>query len=140
MNNYRTIIETFESFANQHPVLQTFTWGDLSDVGRNEEKIKYPLMHIIPTPSTINPTFTDFTFQVLFMDLLDDQELNQLDILKETHLILQDFSDYFINDLRDSSFALITPITFQPFIDRLPTRVCGVDATITLRVEGSFCL
>lgn len=140
MNNYRTIIETFESFANQHPVLQTFTWGDLSDVGRNEEKIKYPLMHIIPTPSTINPTYTDFTFQVLFMDLLDDQELNQLDILKETHLILQDFSDYFINDLRDSSFALITPITFQPFIDRLPTRVCGVDATITLRVEGSFCL
>jgi hypothetical protein len=140
MNNYRTIIETFQSFADQHPLLETFTWGDLSDVGRNEEKIKYPLMHVIPTPSTINPDYTDFTFQVLFMDLLDDQELNQLDILKETHLILQDFSSYFINDLRSSSYALITPITFQPFIDRLPTRVCGVDATITLRVEGSFCL
>lgn len=140
MNNYRTIIETFESFSDQHPLLETFTWGDLSDVGRNEEKIKYPLMHVIPTPSTINPDYTDFTFQVLFMDLLDDEELNQLDALKEAHLILQDFSDYFINDLRNTTYALITPITFQPFIDRLPTRVAGVDATITLRVEGSFCL
>lgn len=140
MNNYRTIIETFEAFSNQHPLLKTFTWGDLSDVGRNNEKIEYPLMHVIPTPSSVYEDYTDFTFQVLFMDLLDDEELNQLDVLKESHLILQDFSAYFINDLRNTTYALITPIQFQPFIDRLPTRVGGVDATITLRVEGSFCL
>ena len=140
MNNYRTIIETFENFSNQHPLLKTFTWGDLSDVGRNNEKIEYPLMHVIPTPSSVYEDYTDFTFQILFMDLLDDEELNQLDVLKESHLILQDFSAYFINDLRNTTYNLVTPIQFQPFIDRLPTRVCGVDATITLRVEGSFCL
>lgn len=140
MNNYRTIIERFETFVENHPILETFTWGDLSDVGRNNEKIKYPLLHIIPTPSTINPDYTDFNFQLLIMDLLDDEELNQLDVLKECHLILQDFSNDFINDKQDYTYALLTPITFQPFIDRLPTRVCGVDAAITLRVEGSFCL
>lgn len=140
MNNYRTIIETFDTFAQQHPLLKTFTWGELSDVGRNKEKITFPLLHVIPTPSTIYPDYTDFNFQVLFMDMLDDTEDNQLDILKICHLILKDFSDYFINDLKDYSYALVTPIQFQPFLDRLPTRVAGVDASITLRVEGTFCL
>jgi hypothetical protein len=140
MNNYRTIIERFETFANQHPLIQSFTWGELSDVGRDKEKITYPLMHVIPTPSTIYPDYSDFNFQVLFMDMLDDTEDNQLDIIKECHLLLQDFSSDFINDKRDYSYALITPIQFQPFLDRLPTRVAGVDASITLRVEGSFCL
>jgi hypothetical protein len=140
MNNYRTIIERFETFVENHPIIKTFTWGDLSDVGRDNEKIEYPLMHIIPTPSSIYPDYTEFTFQLLLMGLLDDEELNQLDLLKQAHLLLQDFCNDFINDKKDYTYALITPVTFQPFIDRLPTRVCGVDATITLRVEGSFCL
>lgn len=140
MNNYRTIIETFEQFATNHPLLQTFTWGELSDVGREQEKIKYPLIHVIPTPSTLNPDYTDFNFQVLIMGLLDDTEDNQLDLLKTSHLILQDFSDYFINDLKSYDYALVTPIPFNPFLDRLPERVVGVDAAITLRVQGTFCL
>ena len=140
MDNYRTIIERFETFAQNHPIIETFTWGQLSDVGRNNEKIKFPLMHAIPTPSNIENTYTDFNFQILFMDMLDDTEDNQLDILKMTHLILQDFLSDFQDATREYNYSIVTPVSFQPFLDRLPTRVCGVDATITFRVEASFCL
>jgi len=140
MDNYRSIIEKFEDFASQHPLIETFTWGQLSDVGRDNEKIKFPLLHAIPTPSNIENTYTDFNFQMLFMDMLDDTEENQLDILKFQHLILQDFLSYFQDATREYNFSISTPVSFQPFLDRLPTRVCGVDATITFRVEASFCL
>jgi len=140
MNNYKQLIDRFELFSNDHPIIETFTWGELSDVGRNQEKIKFPLLHVIPTPSTIEDNYTDFNFQILIMDMLDDTEDNQLDCLNRCHLILKDFCDELINDRRDNSFFLQTPVNFDPFLDRLPTRVTGVDATVSIRVEGSFCL
>lgn len=140
MNTYKQLIEKFETFANNHPVIETFTWGQLSDVGRDKEKIKFPLMHIIPTPSSIEENYTDFNFQLLLMDMLDDTEDNQLDCLNKSHLILKDFCDEWINNLSDNMYFLQTPVNFDPFLDRLPTRVAGVDAAITIRVEGSFCL
>jgi len=140
MNNYKQLIDRFETFSNNHPMIETFTWGELSDVGRNQEKIKFPLLHVIPTPSTIEDNYTDFNFQILIMDMLDDTEDNQLDCLNRSHLILKDFCDELINDRRDNSFFLQTPVPFDPFLDRLPTRVAGVDATVSIRVEGSFCL
>lgn len=140
MNNYRTIIESFEGFVEQHPVLQTFTWGDLSDVGRENDKIKYPILHVIPQPSTLEKTYTDFVFNMIIGDMLNEDESNQLDVLKTSHLILQDFAAYYINQLTDNTFELLTPITFSPFLDRLDDVLCGVESTITIRVEASFCL
>lgn len=140
MNTYKQLIERFENFANNHPIIETFTWGQLSDVGRDNEKIKFPLMHIIPTPSSIEENYTDFNFQLLLMDMLDDTEDNQLNCLNISHLILKDFCDELIYQKKDFSYFLQTPVNFDPFLDRLPTRVAGIDATITIRVEGSFCL
>ena len=140
MNNYRTIIESFESFANNHPLIQTFSWGDLSDSGRGVDKIKYPLLHIIPQPSTLEKDYTDFVFNLIIGDMVNDDESNQLDILKTSHLILQDFADNYINQTLNYTFQLLTPLTFSPFLDRLDDVIAGVEATITLRVEGSFCL
>ena len=140
MNNYRTIIESFESFANNHPVIQSFSWGDLSDAGREDDKILYPLLHIIPQPSTLEKDYTDFVFNLIIGDMVNDDETNQLDVLKTSHLILQDFADNYINQKSNFTFQLLTPLTFSPFLDRLDDVVAGVEATITLRVEGSFCL
>lgn len=140
MNNYRTIIESFETFAENHPLVETFSYGDLSDAGRDENKIKYPLMHIIPQPSTLEVDYTDFVFNLIIGDMVNEDETNQLDVLKTSHLILQDFADNYINQTLNYSFQLLTPLTFSPFLDRLDDVLAGVEATITLRVEGSFCL
>ncbi len=88
MNNYRTIIESFEAFAENHPLIQTFSYGDLSDVGRDDNKIKYPILHIIPQPSTLEKDYTDFVFNIIIGDLVNEDESNQLDSLKISHLIL----------------------------------------------------
>ena len=140
MNNYRTIIETLESWANSHPLVQTFSWGNLSDSGRGVNKIEYPLFHVIPQPSTLETDYTDFVFTIIIGDMINEDESNELDVLKISHLILQDFSANFINDTTDYTYQLLTPITFNPFLDRLDDIVGGVEANITFRVEGTFCL
>jgi hypothetical protein len=140
MNNIKQIIDSFDGFVQQHPILQTFTWGRLSDTGRNNEPLNFPLLHVIPLPSTVDQTYTDFTFNVIIADLLDDQELNQLDVIEEAYEILQDFITYYINGLSNETFFVNPPITFTPFLDRFTKVMAGVEAQITLRVEGSYCL
>lgn len=140
MNNFKQIIDSFEAFVAQHPIIQTFTWGRLSDVGRNNEPLNFPILHIIPLPSTINDTFTDFQFNVIIADLLDDEDINQLDVLEQSHQLLQDFIEYYINQLQDYTFFIQTPVQFTPFLDRFTKVMAGVEAQITFRVEGSYCL
>jgi len=140
MNNFKQIIDSFEAFVQQHPIIKTFTWGRLSDVGRNNEPLNFPILHVIPLPSTINDTYTDFQFNIIIADQLDDEEINQLSVLEESHLLLQDFIQYYINQLQDYSFFIQTPVQFTPFLDRFTKVMAGVEAQITFRVEGSYCL
>jgi hypothetical protein len=140
MNNFKQIIDSFDAFVQQHPIIQTFTWGRLSDVGRDNEPLNFPILHVIPLPSTINDTFTDFQFNIIIADQLDDEEINQLDVLEESHQLLQDFIQYYINQLQNYSFFIQTPVQFTPFLDRFTKVMAGVEAQITFRVEGSYCL
>lgn len=140
MNNFKSIIDSFESFSSQHPVLRTFTFGNLSDTGQDEEPLQYPLMHVIPTTSTTSDQYTDFNFQIIFGDMLDDVKTNQVDIVEECYMILQDFLEYYTNQLTTSTYHIITPITFTPFLDKLSVYIAGVEASITFRAEGTFCL
>jgi len=131
MNNFKQIIDSFEAFVQQHPIIKTFTWGRLSDVGRNNEPLNFPILHVIPLPSTINDTYTDFQFNIIIADQLDDEEINQLSVLEESHLLLQDFIQYYINQLQDYSFFIQTPVQFTPFLDRFTKVMAGVEAQIT---------
>ena len=140
MNNFKSIIDSFEQFALQHPILKTFTFGELSDTGQNVEPLLYPLMHVIPLTSTMDLQKTQFNFSIIFADMLDDVKSNQIDIVEECHLILQDFMNYYINDLKSEVFYVTTPVTFTPFLDRLSVYIAGVEFQISFTVEGVFCL
>ena len=140
MNNFKSIIDSFEAFASQHPVIKTFTFGELSDTGQDVEPLKYPLFHVIPLPSSMNLEYTDFNFNIIFGDMLDETKSNQIDIVEECHLILQDFMEYYTNNKKSFDFYVVSPITFTPFLDKLSVFIAGTEAQITFRVEGTFCL
>jgi hypothetical protein len=72
--------------------------------------------------------------------MLDDIQSNNIDIVETCHLILQDFIEYYINQLKSFSFFMVTPVNFSPFLDRFSIYVAGVEAQITMRVEGTYCL
>lgn len=140
MNNFKSIIDSFEGFASQHPVIRTFTFGELSDTGQDKEPLDFPLFHIIPLPSQMDLEYTDFNFNIIFGSMLDDVKSNQIDIVETCHLLLQDFMEYYTNNKKSFDFYVTTPVTFTPFLDKLSVYIAGVEAQITFRVEGTFCL
>ena len=132
-------------FSAQHPILKQTSWGNLSDYQREDYIQKYPALHIVPQPSTIDNTFTNFNFTILIFDLLNEYvgnetKSNQLDSLSLCHEILNDFYAYFINQLTGFGFYLQNPIQFTPFNDRFKESVVGVEAQITIVSEQSACL
>jgi hypothetical protein len=142
---YKDLIKLFYVFAAQHPILRTTSWGDLSDYSRDTYITKYPAIHIVPQPSTIDNTYTNFNFTILFYDLLsewvgDELRSNQLDSLSLCHEILNDFYAYFINQLTGFGFFLQNPVQFVPFVDRFQESVVGVEAQITIVSEQTACL
>lgn len=142
---YKDLIKLFYVFAAQHPILKNWSWGNLSDYQREDYKQKYPALHIVPQPSTLDNTYTNFNFTILIFDLLnewvgDDTKSNQLDSLSLTHEILNDFYAYFINQLTGYGFYLQNPVQFTPFTDRFKESVCGIEAQIVIVSEQTACL
>jgi aryl-phospho-beta-D-glucosidase BglC (GH1 family) len=142
---YKDLIKIFYVFAAQHPILKQASWGNLSDYQREDYIQKYPALHIVPQPSTIDNTYTNFNFTILIFDLLneyvgDDTKSNQLDSLSLCHEILNDFYAYFINQLTGFGFFLQNPVQFTPFNDRWKESVVGVEAQITIVSEQTACL
>lgn len=143
--NIKTLIQYFETFTEQHPILRTFSWGNLSDYSREDFITQYPALHVVPLPSTLGNTSTDMTFSILIYDLLNEYvgnpiNSNQLDSMGLCQDILNDFVNQFINQLTDYGFYLQTPISFNPFVDRFAESVCGVEATITITMEQTACI
>ena len=143
---YKTLITLFESFAVQHPFLQGhFSWGNLSDYQRNEYIQQYPALHIVPYPSTLADTATYFTFNIVIFDLNNEwadmsANSNQLDSLSLCHEILNDFYNWFINQLTQYGYYLQTPFQFSPISDRWKESVVGVEAQITIISDQTACI
>lgn len=142
---YKDLIKIFYVFSAQHPLLKQTSWGNLSDYQREDYIQKYPALHIVPQPSTIDNTFTNFNFTILIFDLLNEYvgnetKSNQLDSLSLCHEILNDFYAYFINQLTGFGFYLQNPVQFTPFVDRFKESVVGVEASITIVSEQTACL
>jgi len=143
--NYKDLIKIFYVFAAQHPMLKNVSWGNLSDYQREDYIQKYPALHIVPQPSTLDNTYNNFNFTILIFDLLneyvgDEYKSNQLDSLSLTYEILNDFYAYFINQLTGFGFFLQNPVQYTPFNDRFKESVVGMEAQITIVSEQSACL
>jgi hypothetical protein len=143
--NIKTLINYFEVFTNNHPILRTFSWGNLSDYSRDTFITEYPALHVVPLPGNVGTTSTDMSFSILIYDLLNEQvgnplESNQLDSMALTQEILNDFVNEFINQLTDFGYFLNTPVQYTPFVDRFAESVCGIEATITITAEQTACI
>lgn len=136
----------FQAFAVQHPMLKGhFSWGNLSDYQRNEYIQKYPAIHFVPITSSLQDTATYFTFSMLIFDINNEwadmsSNSNQLDSLSMCHEILNDFYNWFINQINNRDFYLESPLQFTPFIDRWKEDVVGIESTITIISQQTACI
>jgi hypothetical protein len=90
---YKNIIEKFKDIADRHKMVNSFNTGDIYDVNFDDENKApvYPYVHLVPQPSQMNENELLLTFNMIVMDMVDNDFKNYYDIQSDTLQIAQDF-------------------------------------------------
>ena len=106
MVRYKTIIEDLTEICKNHKQVRSFGVGDLRQLGyflqlnTDDDKVKgdnkgsksprYPLVFAVPQPISRDRRTTQYSFNILVMDIINDDMSNEVDIHNDTMMIAED--------------------------------------------------
>ena len=131
MITYKAIIQYFDSIADQHQQINSFTYGELNFFDK-DKFTDYPALHLTPTGVSIDDQVVVYAFDVIVFDRYNvesNKMRNEATCLSDSLLIFQDLckeiteGKYFINV--DTLISMEMPVAAQPFIDTEPDNCSG---------------
>jgi len=135
---FKKLIDKLEEFANRHPNINSFGFGNLVEFGKDVDNTAplYPVLFVVPQTINYNEGLTEYGLQIFLADRLNDDNDGSVSIVSEMSLISKDLLGIFkLNEdfmyLADFDF----PITATPFLERFNDVVAGVSTTINFRVS-----
>jgi hypothetical protein len=128
-STYRNVIESLRTTIESHPAIKTFRVGPPStiEMPTNEKpEIKYPYVHLVPQPATLDGKSTVFDFDLIVMDLAKDQlgleERTQSSMLEITRDIV---AKYTLTTWDQWRFNMELPVVSTPFVENFQNSVAG---------------
>jgi len=148
MITYKAIIQYFDSIADQHQQINSFTYGEINFFDK-DKFTEYPALHITPTSTSIDDQVVVYGFDVIVFDrynIESNKMRNEASCLSDSLLILQDLckeitdGKYFINS--DTLISMELPVSAQPFIDTEKDNCSGWATSFNVITpnEASACL
>tara|TARA_R100001460_G_scaffold14769_3_gene32959 strand:+ start:304 stop:1509 length:1206 start_codon:yes stop_codon:yes gene_type:complete len=148
MITYKTIIQYFDSIADQHQQINSFSYGEMNFFDK-DKFTEYPALHLTPTSTSIDDQVVVYGFDVIVFDRYNvesNKMRNEAQCLSDALLILQDVckeitdGKYFIN--ADTLISMEMPILAEPFIDTQPDNCSGWATSFNVITpnEASACL
>jgi hypothetical protein len=141
MITYQEITARFEKFATDHPMINSYTHGelDVSDLDKNKP---FPALHIVPNGVTMDEGVMGYEFEVYVMELFREADDQDLIIRLQLSDCLQLFGDL-IADIKNgfevfdtaSDFMLIDPVSVSPFIKEHNGTLNGWQGGLTIQVS-----
>ena len=131
MITYKAIIQYFDSIADQHQQINSFTYGEVNFFDK-DKFTDYPALHLTPTGVSIDDQVVVYGFDVIVFDRYNvesNKMRNEATCLSDSLLIFQDLckeitdGKYFINV--DTLISMEMPVAAQPFIDTEPDNCSG---------------
>lgn len=107
MASFIDVIRELRDIALTLPNVTTVTFGSPYEIDLKRQSL-YPLMHIVPTPSTFEGAVNQWRFDITLMDMID---WNKDD--------LNSFGDPFIGQSNEMFVLANTAQQLQIFIDKL---------------------
>lgn len=138
---YKQIIEDFEEIADKHLQINSFGFGDITQLTMNIETEKEPLytrMYVIPTDTILNQNELTYNFQIIIADRLEDDYSNQRDVMNDTLEICKDvFTVLYLSEYESVWGAVVSP-----FLERYETVLAGwtMNLTITQPFDYNRCV
>ena len=154
MTTIYDVIKQIKEFLLAHPLVNTVTFGDITEVDLNKTTI-YPLTHFLLGNVQVTEHAMRVTISLLFMDIIDyTKEFNSNDFgyrqtdddlidiyntqLQIANSLIQDLKR---GELYRAKFQLAEEPILEPFKDRFENQMAGwsVDLTIDLPSDYSVC-
>jgi len=129
--DYKQIIEDLEDVANAHEQLNSFGFGDLTQITMDvltKQEPKYSRMYVIPADTILDENQLTLNFTIIIADKLEDDYSNQRDVLSDTLEIIKDV--YTILYL--SEYETVWGASVEPFLERFESVLAGWTMNITL--------
>ena len=146
IQTYKEVIGLIESICDSHLAVKQFTVGQLSDADIESAEHpfqRFPMVHLIPATSSLDR----YGKMVLGFDMIvgdiakDNEEDLQINTHNSTLMIMQDLlSKIILTDWTEVDINLETPISIEPFQERLNNNLTGWTATLNIEVKSPFNL
>lgn len=147
MTTVYNILSTIKTFLRNNPIVNTVTFGDISDIDLNKTTI-FPLTHFFINNVTVVDHAMQVSISMLFTDVVDhsknfnnndfgnrEDDTNLIDVyntqLQIANALIQDLKR---GDLYRDTYQLEGNPVLEPFNDRFENELAGwtVDLTITV--------
>jgi hypothetical protein len=144
---YQEIVNRIQSIVEQHWMLASFGYGDLSDLKArfentsDDQQVQADYPYLFLNPGTHNRTLNSMTynFNMLVMDMargeVSDQPFNNiLAIQSQCQQYIDDVLAQLYYGYQDSPEVIRTNIQYVPFNERFQDDVAGMTAQLTIEV------
>jgi len=143
ISSYKSLVEYLRQLSLSHVNVQQFTFGQISDIDietNNQYPVKYPLVALVPQPSTMYEFGkVEFTFYLSVQDITTYDLQVKEDQLNTTFMILQDL----LSRIRQTTWQevdvkLNVPVVATPFVESGFNLLSGWSAEVTFEVKNGF--
>lgn len=131
---FKDIILAFKDFADVHPQINDFDWGNISNIHTNE--YNFPMIWLHPMNSINNGNLTILKFDMYVLDELEQDRTNLLDSMNNTMIIGNDvISKFWIDEVEELGFELDeTKVSMIPFEGKFDNLLgCWI---YTIEIQG----
>ena len=140
-SSYYQVIQDFKSFANKHKQINSYGFGDMTQLTMDIETKKephYPKMYFSPQTSRFDPNHMHIRWHVIMIDQLNSTLSNQSEVLSDTLQTLIDlFSRAYLSDYQADWDAMCTP-----WLEETESVLSGwiMDFSITQKFDFNRCV
>lgn len=140
-SSYKQIILDWEQFADAHKQINSFGYGDITQLVNNidtKQEPLYPRIYFQPQTTTLAPNHMHMRWRVIVCDIVDDDLSNQVDIWSDTLEIAKDFyAKAYLSDYEVDWDANLTP-----WFENEQTRLAGwtFEVSVNQKYDYNRCV
>ena len=141
---YKDIINRFRQVTEDHLMLKSFGYGELSDLKTQAQLaledggVDYPYLFLLPGTHQRQGSVMVYQFNMIVMDMARGEEGDQYD----NYITIQSQCQQYIDDVlaqlyyyyTDQPEVVLGGISYTPFKEKYQDALAGMTATLTIQV------
>jgi hypothetical protein len=139
MISFNNIVDTFQTFVDNHFFLKTFGYGSQEDVDQ-EKNTDFPLLHLVYTQGSYQDGLKNYALDIYILDLPNDKE-DKVSFQKEAISDSEKCAEDIINDITNgfniftwASGTTVQSASITPLEEETKNTLAGVLLSISIDV------